>query len=84
MLNSFNTMFIQKYVYYTALIFNFDFCRRISHNFKNQEQTKFDLLLQRFSLSVFFQNGKTEYNYVYVLRNIIMPLFLIAQSNLTY
>ena len=76
--------FIHKLVYYTALIFIFDFCRQISHHFKNQEQTNFDLLLQRFFLLVFFQNGKTKYNYVYVLPNIFMKLFLIAQSNLTY
>ena len=33
---------------------------------------------------VFFQNGKTEYNYVDFLTNIVTTLFLIAQSNLTY
>ena len=76
--------FIHKLVYYTALVFIFKFCRRISHNLKNQEQTNFDLLLQRFSLSGFPQNGKTEYSYVYVLPNISMPLFLIAQSNIKY
>ena len=33
---------------------------------------------------LFFQNVKTEYNYVNVLPNIFMPLSLIAQSNLIY
>ena len=76
--------FINEFVYYTALIFIFDFCQRISHNIKNQEQTNFDLLLKCFSLCFYFQNGKTEYNYVHVLPNIFMPLLIIAQSNLTY
>ena len=75
---------MHKFVYYTALVFIFDFCRRISHSFKNQEQTNFDLLLQRFSLSSPPQNSKIEYSYVYVLPNIFMPLFLVALSNLTY
>ena len=33
---------------------------------------------------VFSQNGKNEYNFVNILSNIATPLFLIAQSNLTY
>ena len=55
---------MHRFVSFTALVFIFDFCRRISHIFKNKAQTDFDLLLQRFSLPIFF-NGKTEYNYVY-------------------
>ena len=85
MLNFCNTIFIHKFVYYTALIFIFDFSRRISHICRNQEQTKFDLLLQRLFLFLISPpNGKTEYNYVNVLSNIVTLLFLIAQSNLTY
>ena len=56
----------------------------LSHSFKNREQTNFDLVLQRLILCWFFQNGKTEYNYVDVLSTIATTLFLIAQSKLTY
>ena len=45
---------IHKFVHYTTLIFIFDFCRQISHNFKNQEQTRFDLLLQHLYYVGFF------------------------------
>ena len=85
MLNSCNTIFIHEFVYFTALILLFNFCQRISHNFKNQEQTNFDLVLQHLFLCWFFsEDFKTEYNYVNVLSNISTSLFLIVQSNLTY
>ena len=64
--------------------FYFRFCRRISLNFKNQEQTNLDLLLQHLFICFSFQNGNTEYKYGNVLPNSFMPLFVIAQSNLTY
>ena len=83
MLKFCKNIFIHKLVYYTAMIFPFGFCQQISHNFKNQEQTNFDLLLKRF-LCRGFQNGNNEHNYVNVLSNIVMPLFLIAQPNRTY
>ena len=35
------------------------------------------------SVGFFLSNGKTEYNYVYVLSNIFMQLFLIAKSNVS-
>ena len=55
MLNFLNNIFIHKFVYYTALVLIWDFCQLIYPNFKYQEQTNFDLLLQRFSLSFFFK-----------------------------
>ena len=76
--------FIHIFIYYTALVFILDFFRQISHNFKNQEQNNLIFIATLISLLVFFQNGKTEYNYVNVLSNIVMPLFLIEQSNLTH
>ena len=33
---------------------------------------------------VLFQNGKTKYNNFYFISIIATPLFLIAQSNITY
>ena len=73
------------FVYYTTLIFIFEFCQRISHNLNNKEQTNILFFIATLiTLLGFFQNGKTEYNYFYVLPNVFMPLFLITQSNLKY
>ena len=72
-------------VYYTALIFIFEFFRQISHYFLESRINKLLFVIATLiSLFFSFQNGKTEYNYVNVLPNIFMPLSLIAKSNLTY
>ena len=52
--------------------------------FKNKEQKNFDLLLQRLFICWCFRKGKTEYNSVNFLSNVVTPMFLIAQSNITY
>ena len=66
------------------MIFIFEFCGQVSHNFKNQEQKNRFVIATLISMLVIFQNGKTEYKYVDVLPDIFMPLLLIAQSNLTH
>ena len=43
-----------KYTKTFCTILLFDICQIISHNFDNQEQTKFDLVLQSFILCGFF------------------------------
>ena len=46
---------MRKFVDYTALIILFGSSQNIYHNFKNQEETNFDLVLQSFILCIFFQ-----------------------------
>ena len=84
MLNFCNTIFILKFVYYNALIFILDFSEKslIDLRIKNKHAL-ICYCNAYFSFSP-SQNGKTEYNYVNVLPSIFMPLFLIAESNLTY
>ena len=84
MLNFCNTIFHTYFFDYTALILLLKFFQQISHNFRNQEQTNFDLLLEIFIPCFFSQNGKTEYNYFNVISIIATTLFLIAQPNITY
>ena len=56
-----------SYINSTAFFFFiFIFLLRISHNFNNQEQTNFDFYFNTYLSVGFYQNGKTEYNYVYV------------------
>ena len=45
---------MHTFVYYTALIIIFRSCQKISHNFKNQELTDFDFVLQSFILCGLF------------------------------
>ena len=83
MLKFCGTVFIHKF-FLTALIPIFYFCQNISHHFKNQEQ-KLRFGIEKFYFLWFiFQNDKTEYNYFNFISIIATPLFLIAQSNITY
>ena len=45
---------MHKFVDYNVLILIFGFPQQISHNFKNYEQTKFDLVLRSFILCGLF------------------------------